>query len=298
MRLLVECPECCRQYDATQRAVGSRFRCHCGNVVTVRQPRGHEASVVRCSSCGAARGGNETNRCAYCHSSFTLHERDLNTVCPHCLARVSDRARFCHHCGTGLVPELDAGGETDLACPSCRDGHHLVSRQVAREKLAVLECGSCAGFWLGHDAFRLLLERAQREALPPESHAESPRDVARKFGLPAGAAAPKAGPEPSFYRPCPVCGDLMNRRNYGGASGVIIDQCREDGIWFDADELARILVWIRAGGVERARQKKKETEAVGDAYHDDVGGGFVLGAPPSNFFGDLLYWAYRVIRRW
>ena len=54
--------------------------------------------------CGAARGDDHADRCAYCHSSFTLHERDLNTVCPHCLALVSDRARFCHHCGTGLAP--------------------------------------------------------------------------------------------------------------------------------------------------------------------------------------------------
>ena len=52
---------------------------------------------------------------------------------------------FCHHCGTGLVADLDAGGETDLDCPACRDGHHLVSRQVGTEKLAVLECGSCGG---------------------------------------------------------------------------------------------------------------------------------------------------------
>ena len=85
MRLLVQCPECQRQYDATQRQIGSRFRCHCGAVVTVQQPKGHEARVVRCSSCGAARGDDNADRYAYCHSSFTLHERDLNTVCPHCL---------------------------------------------------------------------------------------------------------------------------------------------------------------------------------------------------------------------
>src|SRR5262245_2179213 len=223
MRLLVQCPECTRQYDATKRAVGSRFRCHCGEVVTVHQPKGHEASVVRCSSCGASRGDNDTSRCAYCQSSFTLHERDLNTVCPHCLARVSDRARFCHHCGTGLIPELSAGGETDLQCPACQHGPGLVSRQIATEKIAILECGRCAGFWLGHDAFHLLLERAKREALPAGTHLENPRDVAARFGLPSGVAAPTASATGAFYRTCPVCEGQMNRRNYGGTSGVIID---------------------------------------------------------------------------
>src|SRR5262245_42576903 len=226
MRLLVACPECSRQYDATGRRPGGRFRCHCGEVVTVRQPQGHETRAVRCSSCGAARADDDDGRCAYCQTSFTLHERDLNTVCPHCLARVSDQARFCHHCGTGLTPELNAGADTDLACPACQTGRGLVSRQIGIEKVAILECGRCAGFWLGHDAFQLLLERAKREALPTGTHMETPREIAAKFGLPDGAAAPKAGRPGAFYRPCPVCGEQMNRRNYGGVSGVIIDLCR------------------------------------------------------------------------
>jgi Zn-finger nucleic acid-binding protein len=216
--------------------------------------------VVRCSSCGAARSGENAASCSYCESDFTLHERDLNTVCPHCLARVSDRATFCHHCGTGLIPELDAGADTDLACPACQRGEGLVSRQIGSEKVAILECGRCAGFWLGHDAFRLLLERAKREVLAPGAVEESPRQVAARFGLPEGSAAPEAGGNASYYRPCPVCRGLMNRRNYGGNSGVIIDLCREDGIWFDADELARILTWVRAGGVERPKPKPKPSD--------------------------------------
>jgi hypothetical protein len=204
MRLLVQCPDCQRQYDATQRAVGSRFRCLCGEVVTVQRPKGHEARVVRCSSCGAARGDADVSRCQYCHSSFTLHERDLNTVCPHCLALVSDRARFCHHCGTGLVPELDTGGETDLACPACRGNRTLVSRQIGTEKLAILECGACAGFWLGHDAFRILLERAQREVLRgpvrPASRHGSAQEACRRFLLQAMPALRRTDEPPQLRR--------------------------------------------------------------------------------------------------
>lgn len=289
MRLLVACSDCSRQYDASGRAVGSLFRCHCGEVVRVQQPRGHAARVVRCSSCGAARGDDDNARCSYCQSSFTLHERDLNTVCPHCLARVSDQARFCHHCGTGLIPELNAGGETDLQCPACQRGPGLVSRQVATEKIAILECGRCAGFWLGHDAFRLLLERARRDVLPAGTHLENPRDVAAKFGLPQGAAAPKANAGGAFYRTCPHCEGQMNRRNYGGTSGVIIDLCREDGVWFDADELARILTWVRAGGAERP-PKKKETNDELEAM--------LARQQSRGFFSDLIVYLFGAGPRW
>ena len=37
MRLIVACGECQRQYDASGREIGSRFRCHCGKVVTVEE---------------------------------------------------------------------------------------------------------------------------------------------------------------------------------------------------------------------------------------------------------------------
>jgi Zn-finger nucleic acid-binding protein len=280
MRLLVECTECQRQFDATQRAVGARFHCHCGEVVIVKKPRGHEAAVVRCSSCGGPRL-EEAESCSYCLSDFTLHERDLNTVCPSCLARVSDRARFCHHCATGLIPELDAGAETDLVCPACQGDACLVSRQIGTEKVAILECGRCAGFWVGHDAFHMLLERAKRAALPAGATIESPRDIAARFGLPAGTVAPEAREGSSYYRPCPVCGGLMNRRNYAGNSGVIIDLCRDDGIWFDAEELARILAWVRAGGQERARRQQKKDDEVDERVRE-------IMDRPRGFVGELM----------
>ncbi|HKB00671.1 MAG TPA: zinc ribbon domain-containing protein [Gemmataceae bacterium] len=247
MRLLVECPGCRRQFDASRRPVGSRFRCHCGHVVEVERPEGHEARVVRCSACGAARTG-DADQCAYCGAALTLHERDLDTVCPRCLALVSDRARFCHHCGTELAAEEAAASQTSKTCPACQNGHRLSNRQVGAEAVAVLECGRCAGFWLGHDAFRRLVERAQRDALPPGTTPESPREVAARFGLPSGDAAADTGGGRTFYRPCPMCKEMMPRKNYAHESGVIIDLCRDHGIWFDADELARILAWLRAGG--------------------------------------------------
>ena len=167
MRLLVQCPHCRRQFDASRRKIGSRFRCPCGKVLGVQQPEAHDASVVRCSSCGAPRLEN-AQRCSFCGSDFTLHEQDLDTVCPNCLARVSDQAKFCHHCGTALVPDAVTGSETELTCPACPDRHTLTSRQLAN--FAVLECSHCAGLWLGNEVFRQLTLRASKQADVRDEH--------------------------------------------------------------------------------------------------------------------------------
>jgi ribosomal protein L40E/Zn-finger nucleic acid-binding protein len=246
MRLLVQCPNCRRQFDASGREVGSQFSCPCGATVEVQQPDAHEASVVRCSSCGAPRS-EHAKQCSFCGSDFTLHEQDLDTVCPNCLARVSDRAQFCHHCGTGLVPEAVTGEATSLECPACRQQHRLTSRRMGN--VAALECGHCAGLWLGNEVFRQLTLRVSKEADTRDS----------QFMRRWNSSAPAVSTEPQRYRPCVVCHQLMNRRNYGYASGAIVDFCREHGIWFDADELPRILEFIQAGGLSQARLKRSMT---------------------------------------
>lgn len=48
----------------------------------------------------------------------------------------------------------------------------------------------------------------------------------------------------------------MTRRNYARRSGVIIDFCAQHGVWFDADELARILEWVRLGHLAEVRKEE------------------------------------------
>ncbi len=248
MRLLVACPQCKRQFDATGRAVGSRFRCHCGTVLKIRRPHGHDAAVVRCSSCGGPRQEQST-ACGYCGADFTIHEQDLNTVCPQCLARVSDRAKYCHHCGVALVPETLAGANTSYPCPACDGASRLRHRQIGG--VALLECPRCAGFWVARNVFDHLVEQASRNALGLDLRANAP--------TPGGNSARNG--EKWSYRQCPHCRKLMSRINYGRRSGVIVDRCREHGVWFDIDELAQILDWVRLGGLKEARRCQAEDAA-------------------------------------
>ncbi|HUT89389.1 MAG TPA: zinc ribbon domain-containing protein [Thermoguttaceae bacterium] len=252
MRLLVACNQCQRQYDASGRTPGTRFRCHCGAVVTVERPEGRDAAVVRCSSCGAPREEGSAN-CHFCGADFTLHERDLHSVCPKCLARVSDQARFCHHCGTALTPELVAGDETPLVCPVCGEPHRLTSRRIG--EVTVLECDHCAGLWLGTETFKQLAERAS-DAIDVDQFFASAR------ARPANLDSPEQKARGQWrYRNCVVCGNMMHRRNYGPRSGVIIDVCKDHGVWFDADELPRILDWVRSGGKAKAEEERAAQQA-------------------------------------
>lgn len=236
MRVLVSCQECSRRYQASERKIGKKFRCHCGVVLKVEQSRGHDAAVVRCSSCGGARQ-EEARNCGFCGADFTLHERDLNTVCPNCLARVSDKARFCCQCGDRLSAEAVAGEDLQGQCPACPKEEQLASRRLGHENVNVLECQGCAGLWLSVASFRELRDRAARRAVHLDEAAFAQPDPRQRRD--------QSGP---LYRPCVVCQQLMVRRWYAPGSGVIVDLCKDHGIWFDATELHQVLQWISDGG--------------------------------------------------
>jgi Zn-finger nucleic acid-binding protein len=55
-----------------------------------------------------------------------------------------------------------------------------------------------------------------------------------------------------------MCRKLMNRSNFGGGSGVIIDVCGPDGVFFDRGELTRIVDFIEKGGWNRVKKREKE----------------------------------------
>ena len=251
MRKLVGCPACHRQFDATRLAVGSRFRCRCGTAIDVPKIDSRDAAVVRCASCGAAREEGAPS-CAYCGSDFTIHEQDLETTCPSCFARISNQARFCHHCGTAIAPEDIAADPTDRICPACGEGRFLHSRPLGGTGLTVLECGVCAGLWLGAEVFRTLEDRA-RQAAP-----DVPDPAALRAEVKARPRAPqRPGP---LYRPCPACRTPMNRVNFERVSGILLDRCRDHGIWFDAMELDAVLRWIKLGGERASEDRRQEDE--------------------------------------
>jgi Zn-finger nucleic acid-binding protein len=108
----------------------------------------------------------------------------------------------------------------------------------------LLECSGCDGTWIEALTFeRLCADRESQAALLPVRT--------------AGAGAPARPADPVRYRPCPRCGKLMNRVNFGRLSGTVVDVCRGHGTFLDRGELHQVVRFILDGGMDRARQAER-----------------------------------------
>ncbi|HEX5438421.1 MAG TPA: hypothetical protein VFW98_14800 [Gemmatimonadaceae bacterium] len=144
------------------------------------------------------------------------------------------------------------------------------------------QCAQCGSAWLAPDVFaRLCADK------------ESRGQLATAVG---GSAAPStlAHPQRVRYVHCAVCDRIMNRVNFGHISGIIVDVCKQHGVWFERDELRGVLSFIERGGMEQVRSREEaeraRDEAQRAALHAPSGlaaGGLaspgVLGDSPSAF---------------
>jgi Zn-finger nucleic acid-binding protein len=188
-----------------------------------------DAHSLHCPNCGAA-ADPQAARCPYCRA------RLATVSCPGCFAQMFDGSAFCPHCGARSA-RADAQ-LSSTTCPACR----AAMVRVRIGGLALLECASCDGVWVDAGDFeRICADQAAQAAVLHRWDTHTP-------GSPAARVR---------YRPCPACGKLMNRINFGRISGTVIDVCRGHGTFLDAGELHDIVTFIRDGGLDRAREREK-----------------------------------------
>ncbi|MGE3164570.1 MAG: zf-TFIIB domain-containing protein [Planctomycetota bacterium] len=245
--MLIACPDCHRQYQAEGVSPGGRVHCRCGGVVSVSRVAPHDARMVHCSSCGAnlAEG---CNQCGYCGSGVTLADHKLGFACPECFARLRQDARYCAECGVAIEPEVLQAHAVSTDCPRCKGTMVLRTSDAG----AFTECTDCGGLWLDEGSFQRAVVKRDETTLAAYVSMTAPREAASLD--PAALARPDLNTE--RYIPCPVCAQFMNRKNFATCSGVVIDWCKGHGYWFDASELARILDFVKAGGMDRARTRE------------------------------------------
>jgi len=176
-------------------------------------------------------------------------------------------SKHCPQCGAAASMPT-AAQLSMLKCPRCKTEMSAMSLA----SIAMRECERCEGLWIEVAAFeKICADREQQSAvLGPASALTPPKYL--------------TGTEPITvrYGPCPQCGQLMNRINFARCSGVVVDVCRGHGTWFDREELRGIVEFIRAGGLERSRQKeKREIEYERDKLRTDQR----LSGPRSEIFG-------------
>lgn len=246
---LVACPDCHAQYDVSSMVPDSAFDCRCGTALVATPPAGVDAKAQRCTACGAvARDGAES--CDYCGSGIVPVDHRGGLICPECMARNLDDARFCLACGVAFAPSEAIHDMPERRCPCCDTW--MAVREVGG--LRVQECTKCLGLWAPDDVFDALVERATT--------------AVRERGAEGVGTAPRVdGGNPAShaveYRRCPTCDALMNRRNFRKRSGVIIDRCHEHGTWLDAHELERIAGFVlsgRAAEAERLETTRRNDE--------------------------------------
>ena len=153
-------------------------------------------------------------------------------ACPRCGGRVNRALRTCPLCGCAIFAAIE---KPDINCPRCRCG---LAPYPLRDT-TLHRCPRCTGLWLGRREFeRLTTEKdVYADALVPPEFERKPL------------------PPPEGYLPCPCCGKRMNRVNFRGISGVMIDVCRDCGSWLDAGELEQVRAFIASGGVDRTQDR-------------------------------------------
>ena len=175
-----------------------------------------------CTNCGAPLPA-KSNLCTYCK---TLNDTDLRAL-PHDVGQGPESARDCPRCRIKLRT-------VDLR----KSGRFLIER-----------CEQCLGIFFDPGELEALVEASVSRVYEV--------DLERLHTLLEEETAHQA---PVNYVPCPVCAELMNRKNYGTRSGVIVDTCKQHGVWLDGGELKQLLKWVKAGGGLHDRNADEERE--------------------------------------
>ena len=184
---------------------------------------------LNCPNCGAGVLSDKTV-CEFCRS------RLKTMACASCLGLMFVGCKFCGHCGERVIA-AKISDEKIGDCPRCKIKLRIL--QIGETNLR--ECEKCDGLWIGSETFEEVCANQEKQAEVLRSVKEN-----QVHKLPAKIQ----------YVPCPDCKHLMNRNNFARISGVIVDICKQHGVWCDAEELPRIIEFIRQGGLDFARQKE------------------------------------------
>jgi Zn-finger nucleic acid-binding protein len=181
------------------------------------------APALVCPSCGAGVLDG-ARRCAHCDAPVATAR------CATCFRMNAPDSAHCSGCGRDLGLEPTPRDGT-LACPDC----HLPLSVFDCGPGLLHDCGRCGGQFVELAALRDLIERHER------------LDV----GLGRTRTSVLRAEARVHYVACPVCGSMMNRRNFAHGSGVVVDVCSKHGTWFDNGELPRVLAFVESGGLSR-----------------------------------------------
>ncbi|MGH8273457.1 MAG: zf-TFIIB domain-containing protein [Gammaproteobacteria bacterium] len=104
-----------------------------------------------------------------------------------------------------------------MKCPACKAPLVVVER----EEIEVDWCPACHGVWFDAGELELLAGKAGKQLEP-------------------GMIGEVASDTDEARRRCPRCRRKMEKANAAGQDSLLLDQCLEHGLWFDAGELGAL----------------------------------------------------------
>ncbi len=289
--MIVECATCHARYNLTDHEPGQAVHCRCGATIVVPDTPS-TAKSLNCPQCGASCSPNDI-KCEFCGAYLAV------VPCPRCFDLLFVGTRHCPNCGADVTRPAYTAQEaaaTERLCPRCgvEKKEVRLTARIAGETL-LDQCADCGGVWMDMHTFDHVIQDAKRHTALRALGLQKLEDT-RSEMAPGYKVA---------YLKCPVCGTIMHRKNFGKRSGVIIDTCKDHGVWLDRGELARVLDFVSSGGLELSEKKDLE------ALKEDIARQRAAIAPPTwqqpppdnphyamtvGTF-DLVGWLLRLIRR-
>ena len=232
--------------------------------------------------------------------------------CTNCSAPLPQDSIRCEYCGSRNDTDLRGVHyyttheiESERVCPRCNIGLKTIDLNI-NGRFLIERCDECLGLFFDPNELESLLEATVANVF-----------TINRSQLDSINNSMKTGDYGVSYVKCPVCGKIMNRVNFGTKSGVIVDRCKEHGVWLDGGELRHLFEWMKAGGKllqqkkdeqlrkteEREQEREKRSmqtrSASGTLYPDDPDfnqfGGTLRNADPDLF--DIVTKAIRFLTR-
>ncbi len=212
--------------------------------------------------------------------------------CTSCSAPLPSESIICNYCGSRNDIDLQGVNyyttnavDSERVCPRCDIRVKTIDLQL-NGRFLIERCEECFGLFFDPGELDALLQATVSNVFEIDRNKLNAINAVRRceeYGI--------------SYIKCPVCRNLMNRVSFGTKSGVVVNRCREHGVWLDGGELRHLFEWMKAGGKilaqEQEEQRKKEEaqkereERRKNLVADESG--FYPDSPGYNSYGQTLH---------
>jgi len=226
--MIVLCSLCHREHPLGDKKEGDPIHCMCGRVFAIPAAKPYYPVVIRCATCCGSIS-HRSMKCDHCGGS--VKPFDVSRFCARCMAYLEREACFCSYCGANALVASNIPESSNVNCP--RDGKPLLGVPIG--DFNGLECHSCQGLWISARDFDAIVKHSAEKSKPHEKGAGKSRQAPFSANV--------------QYIKCPECKESMERKNFAGVSGIIVDICRKHGVWLDKFELYALADFVREGGL-------------------------------------------------